>query len=188
MQKSRRMRKPETPRSAPNANGHTHSGPRSEETISQVTTGPTSSSPPPAPAPSATETAETLRIQQQEQRYINVMDAGARLLQVISLSDLKRELIKEGKELLQRYDTILIKYVCDSLVCSCLISPASAYSLAHFHPSLSPPFVFCSTLDAPGQNLVTDLSWARPLVYKVQITQSLSQKDGQPRHRLGTRP
>jgi hypothetical protein len=52
---------------------------------------------------------EAIQAEEEERTYIAVMEAGASLLEVLTIPGLKRELIREGKELLARYDRILTK-------------------------------------------------------------------------------
>ncbi|KAG7558205.1 hypothetical protein FFLO_02858 [Filobasidium floriforme] len=52
---------------------------------------------------------ETLQAEEEERTYMAVMDAGAALLDVLTIPGLKRELVREGKELLARYDRVLTK-------------------------------------------------------------------------------
>jgi hypothetical protein len=55
------------------------------------------------------KTDDVLTAEKEQNRYRETMDAGAKLLHTLSIPGLKRELIREGKELLARYDRLLAK-------------------------------------------------------------------------------
>lgn len=57
----------------------------------------------------AEKTLEAIQAEEEERSYMVTMEAGAALLDILSIPGLKRELIREGKELLARYDRVLTK-------------------------------------------------------------------------------
>jgi len=54
---------------------------------------------------------EVIQAEAEERAYMATMEAGAALLNILTIPGLKRELIREGKELLARYDRVLAKSV-----------------------------------------------------------------------------
>lgn len=56
-----------------------------------------------------TKSLEAIQAEQEGKAYMEIMETGAELLKVLTVPGLKRELIREGKELLARYDQILTK-------------------------------------------------------------------------------
>lgn len=57
----------------------------------------------------AEKTLEAIQAEEEARSYMVTMEAGAALLDILSIPGLKRELIREGKELLARYDRVLTK-------------------------------------------------------------------------------
>lgn len=57
------------------------------------------------------KSVEQLRWEQQEKDHLDIMQAGERLLARLTMRGLRQELIREGKDLLGRYDRVLSKYV-----------------------------------------------------------------------------